>query len=153
MDQTPSVPVQRSTGSAVTARLDLWSVVCPGFRLHAPACLRYDPTDPYTVCMDNYTDRDETITWLFARELLATGLSERVGTGDVTVFPGAGDTRAVFILLRGEGSAALLQAEEEDIRTFVQRTECLVPIGSESDHVDLDALLLRLPESPPADRG
>ncbi len=148
MDQMPSVPVQRSADSAVTVRLDLWSVVCPGFKVHAPACLKYDTTDPYAVRMDNYVDRDETVTWLFARELLATGLSERAGTGDVSVFPGAGDARTVFILLRGEEREALLQAEEEDIRTFVRRTECLVPLGSESDHLDLDALLLRLLESP-----
>lgn len=152
MDQIPFVPAQRSTGTTIAARLDLWSVVCPGFRMHVPARLRFDPQDPYAVRLDHYVDYDETVTWVFARELLARGLTGWAGTGDVSVYPGAGGTQSVFISLHGAADNALLQAERDDIRRFVQHTQCLVPFGSERDHFDLDALLPQLLESPPTDR-
>ncbi|MFC1418135.1 SsgA family sporulation/cell division regulator [Streptacidiphilus sp. N8-3] len=153
MDQIPPLPMQRSVGATVTARLDLWSVVEPGFRMHVPACLRYDPKDPFAVSLDHYVDLHATVTWVFARDLLAMGLSTRAGTGDVSVRPGMDGAQTVFISLRGPTGEALLQAEEGDIRKFVQHSECLVPIGAEHDHFDLGAALHRLRETPPTNRG
>jgi hypothetical protein len=50
-----------------------------------PARLSYNPRDPYAVQV--HFRGVETVTWTFARELLATGLDASAGDGDVQIWP------------------------------------------------------------------
>ncbi len=54
-----------------------------------PAGLRYDTADPpYAVHATFHTGAEETVEWVFARDLLAEGgLHRPTGTGDVRVWP------------------------------------------------------------------
>ncbi|WP_407991837.1 SsgA family sporulation/cell division regulator [Kitasatospora sp. CMC57] len=144
MHRLPKVPVQGFGTPTVATRLELQLVVEPGADLAVAACLRYDVRDPYAVFLDIHVGLDQPIVWTFARELLATGVREWAGVGDVTVHPGPGDAQNVYIGLRGESGEAALRARAADIGGFLWRTERLVPIGSERDHFDLDLLLCRL---------
>ncbi|MEV6973580.1 SsgA family sporulation/cell division regulator [Kitasatospora sp. NPDC093806] len=158
--ETPRVPVPRAAGDGCAIALDLRVVVCPGLTVSVPARLRYRTADPYAVFLDNHTDLATPITWVFARELLAAGLHRRAGLGSVSVHPGAdgragadGSAEVVFITLTGEGSSVVLRAPADRVRTFLARTEHLVPRGSERTHLDLDGLLRRLRDGGAASPG
>jgi hypothetical protein len=144
VDRSRRVPVQRVGSTGVAASLNLVVPVCSGISLSVPARLRYESQDPYAVCLDSHVNTDAPITWMFARELLATGLREWTGIGDVSVYPGAHCRQALYICLSDDLDTAVLRAHAPTVRDFLEHTECLVPFGAEPDHLDLDGLLLRL---------
>ncbi|MBV6702733.1 SsgA family sporulation/cell division regulator [Kitasatospora aureofaciens] len=128
--------------------IDLEAVACPGLLVSVPARLRYRPEDPYAICLDTHVDLDEPITWIFARELLATGLTGWSGLGDVTVHRGTGPgSHTLFIALSADDTTAVLRAPASLVAAFLTATEHLVPYGSETLHVDVDDLILRLMEA------
>ncbi|MCG6495279.1 SsgA family sporulation/cell division regulator [Kitasatospora sp. A2-31] len=148
--ETPRVPPQRSGAESAVMDLDLRTVVSPGLSILVRARLRYHRAEPYAVYLDSHVDRDEPITWMFARELLAAGLEGWAGVGDVSVHPGVGgEAGTVFIALGGDESSVVLRARAAEVRTFLGRTECVVPYGREREFVDLDVLLRRLLEAGP----
>ncbi|MFJ9517898.1 SsgA family sporulation/cell division regulator [Kitasatospora sp. NPDC101801] len=152
MRRLSRVPVQGAGAPTVSTRLDLHLVVAPGAAVPVPSCLRYDVRDPYAVFLDLHVGLEAPVVWAFARELLATGLREWTGVGDVTVHPGAGGGQNVYVSLRGEAGGAVLRARSRDVGGFLWRTERLVPIGSEREHLDLDLLLCRLRRHPSSGR-
>ncbi len=148
------VPAQRAPGDGCAVALDLRVAVCPGLTVSVPARLRYRTADPYAVFLDNHTDLATPITWVFARDLLATGLHGWSGIGSVSVRPGVDDRLdSVFITLTGEGSSVVLRAPADRVRAFLRSTESLVPIGLERGHLDLDGLLRRLCDGGAASPG
>ena len=107
--------------------------------------LVFDPADPYAVVM-SLEAKCGTVVWTFARDLLAKGLYEPCGNGDVQVWPclsGCGDA-VVIIELSSPDGVALLQAPSRAVHDFVARTHELVPEGEESAHLELDALISRI---------
>ncbi|MFF2044578.1 SsgA family sporulation/cell division regulator [Kitasatospora sp. NPDC058170] len=141
----PKVPPQRSGTAGTALYLELRVVVCPGLTVPVQACLRYDRTEPYAVYLDSHIDLAEPITWMFARELLVTGMAEWAGMGDVWICPGTGaDAETVFISLGGDDASVVLRARASAVRTFLGYTECLVPLGREHEHFDVDGLVRRL---------
>jgi len=92
----------------------------------------------------------ESVGWVFARDLLASGLYEPAGDGDVHVWPCLdvrGRAVVIFELCSPDGEA-LLQARADEVADFLQSTRDLVPQGSEGAHVDLDELVTRLLADP-----
>lgn len=110
------------------------------------ANLLYDPGDPYAVRIRFEGDEPgHTVTWLFARDLLAAGLDEPVGLGDVRIWPWS-SPRGQFIALSlssPEGSA-LYEAPRNVLARFLRRSYAAVPRGREGDQLDLDAVLADL---------
>jgi hypothetical protein len=107
--------------------------------------LRYDPADPYAVELvveSPYPD-GPCAAWTFARDLLAGGLSRPTGAGTVRVAPAPRPTRIVVELAfaDGFGTADTLR---QFITDFLDRSYALVPVGTESDRVDLDTALAGL---------
>ncbi|MFE1311391.1 SsgA family sporulation/cell division regulator [Streptomyces sp. NPDC058755] len=112
-------------------------------------CMRlsYEPTDPYIVRAAFFTCSDEPVEWVLGRELLADGLKGSAGEGDIRIWSaiGRGD-QAMYIVLRSSAGTALLEVPVQDVKTFLENTEALVPQGTESGHIDWDTELgLRLP--------
>ncbi|WNO76904.1 SsgA family sporulation/cell division regulator [Streptomyces sp. AM8-1-1] len=109
-----------------------------------PMCmrLRYEPSDPYAVRVAFTAEgSDETVEWIFGRDLLIDGLKGPVGEGDVQIWPASDrDRGALYIILKPPDGVALIRATAQDIKRFVHETEALVPRGSESECVDPDAL-------------
>ena len=107
--------------------------------------LVFNPADPYAVSM-NLQARSGTVTWTFARDLLAQGIYSPSGDGDVQVWPclsGSGDA-VVIIELSSPDGTALLQAPSRTVHDFVARTLDVVPSGEESAHLSLDSLISQL---------
>lgn len=109
------------------------------------ATLRYDASDPFAVRMTfpaAVTLGGEEVRWTFARELLAGGLREPQGLGDVRVRP-YGDDRTGLEFHAPEG-IALIVVPTDELRRFLAATLALVPLGLEHLHTDLDEDLARL---------
>jgi Streptomyces sporulation and cell division protein, SsgA len=107
--------------------------------------LHYDPTDPYAVTTVFMTGPSQ-VRWTFGRDLLAAGLYEPCGDGDVHVWPCLdSDGHAVVIIeLCSPDGEALVQARTGALRSFVDRTTRAVEPGSESEHIDVDAAIVAI---------
>lgn len=110
--------------------------------------LSFDTSLPYAACLSfpvsecDCTGDGPRVCWYFSRELLDEGRRTPVGRGDVRVGPGAGGD--VLITLAGPTGAALVSAPAEAVAAFLADSFALVPAGSESDHLDVDAAVDRL---------
>lgn len=130
----------------VTCALSL-SLVVPGdARLPVEAHATYAAGDPYAVRLDIATGEECSVTWHIGRDLLATGLSQPAGDGDVRVKPVVTEQgrRAVRLTLRSPEGTAALEAPLAQVAEFLTETYVLVPTGCESEHLGLDAGLARL---------
>ena len=107
---------------------------------------RYTPSDPWAVSATFASATAGSVTWTFARDLLVQGQYEPVGDGDVHVWPclGADATAVVVIELDPDQHSVLLEAPARELHAFIEATLACVPVGRESEQVDLDAALAKL---------
>jgi Streptomyces sporulation and cell division protein, SsgA len=124
----------------VESSVQLRLVVADADAVPLPVSLRYSAADPYAVRAVFSGDGME-VEWVFARELLRTGLGSPVGDGDVHVWPSWGTGRELLMISLTSPDG---QASAADVRSFLDRTAAVVPDGDESAHLDLDAALTRL---------
>ena len=102
----------------------------------------YDAGDPCAVTLVLQT-LSGPVHWTFARELLVDGQYEPSGDGDVHVWPCLDSSgRAVVIIeLCSPDGEALVQAKTGDLRSFVDRMNAAVALGTESELIDVDAAI------------
>jgi len=104
--------------------------------------LHYDPTDPYAVTTVFMTGTGQ-VRWTFGRDLLAQGLYEPSGDGDVHVWPCLdSDGRSVVIIeLCSPDGEALVQTRTDDLYSFVERMNAAVTPGTEALLIDIDSAI------------
>ncbi len=125
--------------TAVTAELFLQMVVDLDRTVGIACALEYRAEEPYAVRATFRTSQAD-IEWMFARELLAEGLSKPAGEGDVVVCPEySGSQPLVLIALNSPTGQAFLEADRSEIVQFLDRTYDIVPVGAESEALDLDS--------------
>ncbi|MFI1112365.1 MULTISPECIES: SsgA family sporulation/cell division regulator [Streptomyces] len=104
-----------------------------------PATLHYDGRDPFAVRMTfpaHAALRGQEVCWTFGRELLAEGLEQDAGEGDVRVRPyGYGRTILEF---HGAEGIAVVHILTEQLRGFLDLTRALVPPGEEHLFADIE---------------
>lgn len=107
-----------------------------------PTTLVYSAADPYAVHAAMEISSGP-VGWVFSRELLHDGLQAPSGVGDLHVAPGTDtDGRGfVSIELSTPDGDAVLRADAADISAFLADTFRAVPLGNESAHLDIDAVL------------
>ena len=112
---------------------------------HLDGEFSYDPADPYAVTM-KLEARSGSVTWTFARDLLADGVFRPAGDGDVQVWPCLSNTgeAVVIVELCSPDGTALLQTPSRAVQAFVAAVFDAVPAGTESSHVSIDALVTQL---------
>jgi|SRR5579875_1533022 len=144
-----------SSSTTVSAELGLRLVAAEQTIVPLVASLHYSGSDPYAIRMAFHVGSEEPVEWIFARDLLADGLTNPEGDGDVRVWPssaidspheaGEADGTATNSVLNIELSSpfgeAHFEAPSEAIASFLDRTYQIVPMGKESDVIDLDAEL------------
>jgi hypothetical protein len=126
----------------VSAELGLSLVVPEHGAVPLVASIDYRADDPYAVKMAFDVGTDEPVEWIFARELLAAGLDGPAGEGDVQVWPE--DTEGSDILnlaLSSPFGEARFAAPMPEMAEFLNSTYQIIPAGSESDFIDVDAEL------------
>jgi hypothetical protein len=126
----------------VSQALTLELIDSTGAATPLEAELQYDPRDPYAVTTVFMTGRSQ-VRWTFGRDLLASGLYEPSGDGDVHVWPclDADGHAVVIIELSSPDGEALVQARTGDLSIFVEKMSKAVVPGTESEYLDLDATI------------
>ena len=134
-----------TTPLAVTQPLALDLIDATGAATPIEAELHYDPRDPYAVTTVFMTGHSQ-VRWTFGRELLAEGLYEPSGDGDVHVWPclDADGHAVVIIELCSPDGEALVQARTGDLSGFVDRMNKAVRPGTESEYIDVDGAILAI---------
>ena len=137
-----------NSSTTISAELGLTLIVPEHGTVPLVASLYYSADDPYAVRMAFHVGTDEPVEWIFARELLATGLACPAGEGDVRVWPGSPAGREVLnIALSSPFGEAQFKAPVPATADFLRLTYELVAGGREDEFIDvdgeLDELLLR----------
>lgn len=129
----------------VAAELGLTLVVPEHGGVPLTASLFYRGDDPYAIRMAFHVGTDDPVEWIFARDLLAAGMHEPTGDGDVRVWPGTGvDLQVLNISLSSPFGQAHFEAPLPAMSQFLLRTFELIPVGREGDFTDIDGELNEL---------
>ncbi|BDH52014.1 MULTISPECIES: SsgA family sporulation/cell division regulator [Streptomyces] len=127
---------------SVQAEVMMSFLVSEELAFRIPVELRYETVDPYAVRLTFHLPGDAPVTWVFGRELLVEGVLDAAGDGDVRVCPvGQTATREVHITLQVGSEQALFRVGKAPLLAFLDRTDRLVPLGSERAHADFDSHL------------
>ncbi|MEU0698008.1 SsgA family sporulation/cell division regulator [Streptomyces niveus] len=138
--------------SVVERELELNLVLSPERTIPVPARLTYRTADPYAVHISFHIGSDTPVNWTFARELLVEGVFRPCGHGDVRIWPTKIDGRTVLcVALSSPDGDALLEAPSAAVSAWLERTLRLVPPGTETDRLGIDAGLELLLTPTPAD--
>ena len=144
-DYTADLRAVDGAHGCVDQELTVQLVLSPERSLPVPALLAYCADDPYAVHVTFHLGQDSPVTWVFARELLVEGVFRACGTGDVRIWPTRADGRSLICLaLSSPAGEALLEAPAAPVATWLEQTLRVVPTGTESSAMDLDAELAAL---------
>ncbi|MTD58761.1 SsgA family sporulation/cell division regulator [Amycolatopsis pithecellobii] len=97
---------------------------------------RYSTDDPYAVVLDFAVGVDEWVRWAIARELLAAGLREDSGDGDVFIAPDSDLPWRIWLTVSSPTGVAMFAFHRPDLESALAKTEALVPSGTESTRID-----------------
>jgi hypothetical protein len=109
------------------------------------ATFGYRPSDPYAVWLTFHAP-DGDVRWALSRALLLHGLTSPAGEGDIRLWPSIDEeARAVLVIdFRSPHGRLVAQALTSEVHRFLTRTLAVVPLGTEGEHLDLDAMLTAL---------
>ena len=131
--------------AAVTRSLVVELLDASGTTTQFDADLHYDLHDPYAVTVEFHSGVSR-ISWVFSRDLLTEGLFAPCGDCDVRIWPFV-DTignAVVIVQLSSPEGVARLQLRSSEVNEFIQASRQIVAPGTESELVDLDALIADL---------
>ncbi|MGW3740421.1 SsgA family sporulation/cell division regulator [Streptomyces sp. NPDC005146] len=138
--------------TVVERELQLKLVLSPERSIPVPARLTYRAEDPYAVHITFHVGSDFPVHWTFARDLLVEGGFRPCGHGDVRIWPTKIQRRSVIcVALTSPDGDALLEAPSAAVAAWVERTLRLVPPGTETERLGIDAGLAELLAPLPAD--
>ena len=116
----------------------------------APVVTRwsYSAYDPFAVSLAVRTRHDRWVEWLIGRELVMAALDAPAGEGDVRMRPlSVQGYDIVEIEIQSHDGRAVLEVDQELLRSFVDATLQMVPVGTEADRMDLDGEIARITRS------
>lgn len=89
-------------------------------------------------------DDEGGVEWLLSRDLLRAGLAGPVGDGDVRLWPARNGLQVLFLQLRAPSGEALFEVSGSAVHQFLREADALVPVGSESELLQVDDELTAL---------
>jgi len=106
---------------------------------------RYDAEDPFAVALTFHLG-DDVLRCDVARSLLVQGLTDPAGEGDVCLWPHVTEEgRAVVVLSLCSTHGELVgEVHAFQLYRFITRTLALVPLGTESEWLDVDGAVAQL---------
>ena len=107
---------------------------------------RYDAHDPFAVSITFHLGDDTAVRWELARTLLVRAITDPAGAGDVCLWPNLdAEYRAVVLLSLGAPQGELVvEIRTNQLYRFLTRTLAMVPFGTESEWLDVDAVVAQL---------
>jgi hypothetical protein len=106
--------------------------------------LRYDAADPFAVTLAIGLECEEPVVWVFARELLSTGIGTAVGKGDITIEPARDLSGRKLRITLATDCLATMVGPSDPVVEFLVESYARVPSGTESEHVDFEAEIASL---------
>jgi len=133
-------PIPGIVSQLLTVRL-----LAPGRPTDVEADFWYDPVDPYAVRVTFHSE-DVTFRPEVARSSLTRGIAEPVGGGRISLWPSVtAEGRAVVVMsVTSPHGDLVCEIRTNQLHRFLARTFALVPVGTESSRLDLDAVVERL---------
>ena len=133
------------TAQAITEPMRMEFVDTEGLSTPLEAEFEYDPADPFAVSI-LFTDEPAPVRWTFARDLLIEGYYEPTGDGDVHVWPclNTEGCAVVILELSSPSGEVLVQVGARQLSRFIHQMISMVPPGSETTIVDIDAEIAQL---------
>lgn len=129
----------------VTRHVDARLLLSETCDVRFPARFHYDATDPYAVTATFLLGDGLEVGWVLARDLLARGLHQQTGDGDVVLRPSTGAAATeVELMLSVPDRHVRLALPADTLSAFLGASHHVVPPGTESDYMDLDAMIMRL---------
>ncbi|NYD42120.1 SsgA family sporulation/cell division regulator [Nocardioides panaciterrulae] len=130
---------------ALSQELTLQCIDAKGRGVELVASFGYDPEDPFAVWI-TFPSAQGDIRWAMCRQTLLKGLTDPAGAGDLEMWPSIDhEGRAVVVLeFRSPAGRLVAQAHTHEVYRFLTRTLAVVPLGTESDQLDVDAMLTGL---------
>ncbi|MGH6654516.1 MAG: SsgA family sporulation/cell division regulator [Actinocrinis sp.] len=125
-------------------------IIGPRFSRPIHANLRYLSDDPFAVHLTfpaAISLEGADVEWVFSRELLAGGMREPAGDGDVHLWPCGPDR--VMVEFESPHGTAMVEFGSADLRSFLRWSYRSVPLGREADCLDLDTELSTLLDAGP----
>ena len=122
--------------NSVTQQISLRTLAYGG-EFELTAVFSYDTSEPHEVRMVFHDGLREPIVWVFARSLLAEGLSTRAGEGLVETWP-ADDGQNLVIRFSSPDRTAEFTAPAVSVACFLEATYWLVAAGAEPARTDID---------------
>lgn len=131
--------------SDVVSQLLTVRLLAPGRPADVEADFCYDPAEPYAVTI-TFHDQVVAARPELARSSLARGITEPVGGGRLSLWPSlTSEGRAIVVMSASSPDGDLVcEIRTNQLHRFLTRTFTLVPVGTESDHLDLDSVVERL---------
>jgi hypothetical protein len=124
--------------NSVTQQISLHTFAYGG-EFELTAVFSYDAGEPHEVRMVFHDGLEEPIAWVFARGLIAEGLSTLAGEGLVETWPAGDGQNLVISLCSSKGSRAEFTASAVSVACFLEATYWLVAAGAEPARTDIDA--------------
>jgi Streptomyces sporulation and cell division protein, SsgA len=106
--------------------------------------LRYNPRDPFAVSLAIGVEFGEPVIWVFGRDLLANGVREVSGEGDITVEPATDSENHQIRITLATDCLATMLAPRDTVVEFLVDSFTAVPSGCELDSIDIDAEIATL---------
>lgn len=141
---TKSTKSTQAARRSVAVRADITFIALSddGLPCVLPTTLSYLPDDPFAVTM-TFNVADSSVSWSYSRELLIAGQHSPAGHGDVCVWPAedANGEPIVFIRLSSPDGELTIHAPANAIALFCHRMLTAVPLGEETEQIDIGAAL------------
>jgi hypothetical protein len=104
--------------------------------------------DPFAVTFSIRTRSHRWVTWVMARDLLLAGLTGNAGVGDIRLRPCRVHGYEVLVVeISSPDGHAALEVDRGLLSRFVRATTQIVPLGSETSVLDMDAEIEKITRS------
>jgi sporulation and cell division protein SsgA len=108
----------------------------------------YRADDPFAVMMSIARPSGRWIDWLMARDLIVAGLDAPAGIGDVQLTPFTdGEFDVLEVKIGDDEGFASLEFDRSLIERFLSATCDIVPVGTESTVIDVEAEIEKITNS------
>jgi hypothetical protein len=111
--------------------------------------LAYKSDDPYAVRVI-FTEDDKKVGWVFGRDLLVNGMKAHAGEGHAQVWPGVRRfgraPRLLMVMLASPDGRVEVTLPYGWVNDFLLLTFDAVPVGRESEHLDVDRAIALIRE-------
>jgi hypothetical protein len=138
---------QQPTSHVVAQQLTMYCVDGRGVPRPLEASFSYAPIDPYAVWITFHSGAGD-VRWAVCRTLIAKGLTEPVGDGDIQLWPSIDDEGRAIVVFEfcSPDGELVAHTHTADLHTFLFRTLAAVPFGTERTHLDMDTIISALIE-------